>query len=306
MREDLEASVHTAMGGTSTSTRRLASMASTGAATDADAGAGAAAAAAVAASEEEEAWEEERARVVAQACQQRPQGAAAASAAASAAGGRSEGDQQQVLFVLAQKDFSVTTKQFARTHFCGPMLLQMAGRGGGGYNSEEDGEGEGPLVAFASGAGAGGTPTHARAGGKTGKKGKTAAPRQPKPKDCFLALGVGGFRIVQTGSGNQHAEYHIIVCIDAETHVAWRRYSQFAALMEAACAAHGDSQLPQTWAAWAALERRRKWRRCLNVPYLAGKLAGLEAFLQALVAELASPALLLRFVASAAGEEEKA
>jgi len=66
--------------------------------------------------------------------------------------------------------------------------------------------------------------------------------------------------------------------------------------MEEARAAHGDSHIPLTWEAWSALERCRRWRRCLEVSYLAAKLAHLEAFLQALVAEVQSPALLLRFV----------
>jgi hypothetical protein len=74
--------------------------------------------------------------------------------------------------------------------------------------------------------------------------------------------------------------------------------------MEEARAAHGDTHLSVTSEAWAALERRRKWRRCLSVAYLAAKLAGLESFLQALVAEVQSPALLLRFVVSASEKRE--
>lgn len=248
-----------------------------------------------------EASAEERARVVARASSAQQQGRQGPGP-----GPEGAGEDKQVLFVLAQKDFSVTTKQFAVAH-CGPLLLELVGGRGGGAGSEQEGEGEEPpaaaaakhegkgassVVAFASGAGA--TPTHNRKG--RAKKAASLKQPPPPPQDCFLALGVGGFRIVQTGGGNQHAEYNVIVCTNALTHVAWRRYTEFAALMEAARAAHGDSQLPQTGEAWAALERRRKWRRCLSVPYLAAKLTHLELFLQALVAELASPVLLLRFV----------
>lgn len=279
MRVEMKSTAHTAVSGHA-STRRLASTASFIVADEAADGEAA-----------EEAADEERARVVAQAssAQQHQREEQGQQKAAAVSG------EKQVLFVLAQKDFSVTTKQYERSH-CGPMLLELTALGGAGCGDGDEGE-EADFAAAASGAGVGVTPTHAAQQAGKGKKAKGKG-ASAAPRAFFLALGVGGFRIVQTGSGNQHAEYNVILCLNAATYVVWRRYSQFAALMEAARAAHGDSQLPQTWEAWAALERRRRWLRCLSVPYLAGKCAGLEAFLQALVAESLSPALLLRFVAS--------
>lgn len=138
--------------------------------------------------DEEAAAAEERARVVAQASsaqrRQREQQHVRGEAMAMAAAGK------QVLFALAQRDFNVLTKTFAREH-CGPLLLELAAASPGAFDSGVSGAGTMfPATQHA---------TKQRGSGK--------------PKDCFLALGVGGFRIVQDIAGNQFAEYNLILCL---------------------------------------------------------------------------------------------
>lgn len=121
--------------------------------------------------DEEDEAEEMRARVVAQAssAQRQVRGKAAAAGAGV-----------QVLFTLAQGDFNVLTKVFAREH-CGPLLPES--------------DASGPF-------------DHSAAGGAG-----TVYHGKPK-KDCFLALGVGGFRIVQDVAGsNQYAQFNVILCL---------------------------------------------------------------------------------------------
>jgi hypothetical protein len=113
-------------------------------------------------------------------------------------------------------------------------------------------------------------------------------------RSYYMALGLEGFRIVQNAAG-QHAEYSLIVCMNSQTYCIWKRYNHFAALVKEAERGHSRRQLKRTFASWESLEKKRKWWRCLNVPYLALKYSMLETFLKELVYEIKSPALLIKF-----------
>jgi hypothetical protein len=113
-------------------------------------------------------------------------------------------------------------------------------------------------------------------------------------RSYFLALGLGGFRIIQ-GPQGEHAEFNLIVCMNSQTYCIWKRYSQFSTLVRHARRCHSRGQLRRTLEAWGNLEQRRKWWRCLDVRYLAQKYSLLELFLKELVYEIKSPALLVKF-----------
>jgi len=110
----------------------------------------------------------------------------------------------------------------------------------------------------------------------------------------FLALGLGGFRIVQNDAG-QHAEFNLIVVMNSQSYCIWKRYSHFRSLLHHAGRCHSSRQLKKTLAAWGELEKRKPWFRCLHVLYLTEKYALLEVFLKELVYEIKSPNLLVRF-----------
>ena len=140
----------------------------------------------------------------------------------------------------------------------------------------------------------------------------------------FMALGLGGFRIVQTSAG-QHAEYNgmymyyidssclgldmfgshhcppvgithtVIICMNNQTYCIWKRYSHFNDLMKQAQLAQSERHLRKSLSSWNYMESRRKWWRCLDIRYLAQKLSLIEAFLKELVYEIKSPTVLIKF-----------
>lgn len=179
----------------------------------------------------------------------------------------------EILFHLPQSNFSVMTRQFLEE------AAALSGTVGGGFPGRATHcfHHRHPRVLQLH--------SHHRSYSK----------RQPEV--VYAALGLGGFRICQTGWGSQHAEYLVCLCINQQTFIAWRRYSAFAKFFRDIQRVYWDAadMFPATRGAWKALERRRKWWRCLSVGYLALKLGLLESFLEAVLVEVPGPDLLMAF-----------
>ena len=103
-------------------------------------------------------------------------------------------------------------------------------------------------------------------------------------------------RVVRSsGGGARHAEYLLVIDNGALTFGKWCRYSSFVDFYREVV--RGDPRhFSRTRTAWAELQFKRKWRRCLERDYLISKCFFLERFLQSLLAESPTPATISKLI----------
>ncbi|KAG5181527.1 hypothetical protein JKP88DRAFT_321318 [Tribonema minus] len=104
------------------------------------------------------------------------------------------------------------------------------------------------------------------------------------------AIGISAVRI----ASGRHAEYQVVFSSDKGTWTAWRRYTQFKALMDQATKILSSGGSHST--VWERLQRDMKLGRCLDPDYLALKRRYLECYLSQLLFALPTADLLQRFV----------
>lgn len=110
---------------------------------------------------------------------------------------------------------------------------------------------------------------------------------------CFI----DGFRIVQNYCGDIFAEYCLIFAYGSRSFLNWKSYTEFHEYIKILKDVHSVQPVfSQTLARWEAVEKEKKWGRCLSVPYLIQKSILLSLVAQSSFLESPTPALLFEFV----------
>lgn len=103
------------------------------------------------------------------------------------------------------------------------------------------------------------------------------------------------FQVVRRQSGEQYAEFLIVVQFGTLVLNAWRRYTAFALLFEKVTKA-GSVRFPNTHYSWDLLLHQKKCCRCLDEEYLNLKCFLLERFLHDLVYESEDSSMICEFI----------
>lgn len=113
-----------------------------------------------------------------------------------------------------------------------------------------------------------------------------------------ITSSIGGFRIIDH-CGNIRVEFMLLFSYGSVTYMAWKYYSEFAALYEVINHIH-KTVAPLFYEALAQWEfyikSKKRWFRSFSVPYLIEKSVYMGKFIQAVLYETSSPGLLIDFV----------
>ena len=138
--------------------------------------------------------------------------------------------------------------------------------------------------------------------------------RNPAPSQSFkqssesmgaclkLSVFISGFRIVQrVSTGEIFAQFRFNYCYGSQAHVSWRSYSEFrelASVLHYAQTNVSDKLFVASLRVWAYIEHKKTTFRNLSITYLVEKSVYLNKFVESILYESATPALLLYFAHS--------
>mmetsp|Transcript_12149 Transcript_12149/g.18155 ORF Transcript_12149/g.18155 Transcript_12149/m.18155 type:complete len:262 (+) Transcript_12149:159-944(+) len=111
-------------------------------------------------------------------------------------------------------------------------------------------------------------------------------------KQRQYTIGISNVCVIE----NRYAEYQVVLSNDTGLWTAWRRYSHFEILDEHAMLFLGGQSKHNK--VWKKLQSKKKFRRCLDLPYLVKKGNYLSDYLRELLFALPTPHLLLLFMGS--------
>lgn len=113
-----------------------------------------------------------------------------------------------------------------------------------------------------------------------------------------LSCYIDGFRIVQYTNGEIKAEFCIAFSYGSMSYLCWKSYTEFAEYYKTLHLIHHKIKpmFPNTLRDWDALQSRKKWYRCLSVPYLKEKSILIGRVVQSSLLESPTPGLLLEFL----------
>ena len=114
-----------------------------------------------------------------------------------------------------------------------------------------------------------------------------------------LSVFISGFRIVQRlSTGEIFAQFRFNYTYGSQAHVSWRSYSEFrelASVLQYAKSNVSDKLFAGSLRVWVYIEHKRTTFRNLSITYLVEKSVYLNKFVESILYESATPALLLYF-----------
>mmetsp|Transcript_30189 Transcript_30189/g.30672 ORF Transcript_30189/g.30672 Transcript_30189/m.30672 type:complete len:317 (+) Transcript_30189:95-1045(+) len=113
-----------------------------------------------------------------------------------------------------------------------------------------------------------------------------------------MRLQVPRFRIRRLPTGDIHAEYLVVVCLDNLTFGVWKRHSDFKMLITRLYVLDEKVEIHYKNAilSWKCVQHKQRWIRCLDKDYLMLKCFLLERFMHDLLFESSSPDLINEFL----------
>jgi hypothetical protein len=113
-----------------------------------------------------------------------------------------------------------------------------------------------------------------------------------------LSCYIDGFRIVQYSNGEIKAEFCLSFSYGSMSYLSWKSYTEFKEYCQTIHLIHHNIKpmFPNTLQDWEALRSRKKWYRCLSVPYLKEKSILIGRVVQSSLLESPTPGLLLEFL----------
>lgn len=121
-------------------------------------------------------------------------------------------------------------------------------------------------------------------------------PSESMELSCYL----DGFHIVQYSNGEIKAEYCLCFSYGSISYLSYKSYTQFAKYFETIRLIHLNIKplFTKTLQEWETLQNRKKWYRCLAIPYLKEKCILIGRVVQLSLMESPTPGLLLDFLNS--------
>jgi hypothetical protein len=119
------------------------------------------------------------------------------------------------------------------------------------------------------------------------------------PSDSMeLSCFIDGFRIVQYSNGEIKAEFCLYFSYGSLSYYSWKSYTEFAEYYQTIHLIHHNIKpmFSHTLRDWETLQSRKKWYRCLDVPYLKEKSILIGRVVQSSLLESPTPGLLLEFL----------